>query len=110
MLEGIDVILYKRTASGTDSFGMPIFIEEPVIIKNVLVAPVSDEDIINELSITGKRVVYQLAIPKGDTYEWTECKVEFFGQRWKVVGIPTEGIEKLIPLSWNKKVKVERYE
>jgi hypothetical protein len=36
--------------------------------------------------------------------------VEFFGQRFRTIGFPTQGIEELIPLAWNKKVKVERYE
>ena len=35
--------------------------------------------------------------------------VEFFGQRFRTYGDVTEGIEAMIPLQWNKKVKVERY-
>ena len=37
-------------------------------------------------------------------------KVSFFGQDWRIIEMPEEGIEWLIPLSWNKKVQVERYE
>ena len=36
-------------------------------------------------------------------------KVSFFGETFKTYGEPTQGIEHLIPLAWNKKVKVERY-
>lgn len=36
--------------------------------------------------------------------------VEFFGRKWRTYGGVTEGIEELLPLAWNKKVKVERYE
>ncbi len=36
--------------------------------------------------------------------------VEFFGRKFRTYGAVTEGIEALIPLSWNRKVKVERYE
>ncbi len=109
MFEGIDVTLYEKTQSGEDPFGRPVEEETPVIIKNVLVAPVSGEDLINELSLTGKHIVYQLAIPKGDDHVWNNCRVDFFGKSWRVVGEPLEGIEQLIPLSWNRKVKVERY-
>ena len=35
--------------------------------------------------------------------------VDFFGMKFKTVGIPLEGIEAMIPLSWNKKVTVEYY-
>lgn len=110
MLKGIDVTLFERTQLDTDAFGAPIYSETPTVIHNVLIAPASSDDIINELSLSGKRIAYQLAIPKGDAHDWTGCKVDFFNKTWKVVGIPTEGIEALIPLEWNKKVMVERYE
>jgi hypothetical protein len=52
-----------------------------------------------------------MAIPKGDTHEWISGKkVNFFGKDWRIIEMPEEGIEWLIPLSWNKKVRVERYE
>ena len=31
-------------------------------------------------------------------------------KEWRVFGMELEGIEQLIPLDWNKKVYVERYE
>ena len=43
-------------------------------------------------------------------HEWEDRKVTFFGKDWRVFGIPSEGIESMIPLKWNKKVTVERYE
>ena len=61
-------------------------------------------------SRTGRKAVYTLAIPKGDTHEWEDQKVIFFGKEWRVFGAELEGIEDLIPLDWNKKVYVERYE
>lgn len=59
---------------------------------------------------TEETVVNTLAIPKGDAHEWENKEVRFFNKRWKIFGIPLEGIEDLIPLEWNKKVMVERYE
>ncbi len=110
MLKGIDVVLYETTITGEDDFGMPIESEEAVTVSNVLVAPVSSEDIINELNLSGKHIVYQLGIPKGDTHIWENKRVDFFGESFRVVGLPQEGIDDLIPGAWNKKVKVERYE
>ena len=63
-----------------------------------------------KMNISGKRIAYTLAVPKGDTHDWTDTEVEFFGMKFKTVGIPTQGIEENIPLLWNKKVQVERYE
>ena len=69
----------------------------------------SSDDVISELNLSGKRIAYVLAIPKGDTHTWEDTEVEFWGMTFKTVGIPTQGIEENLPLSWNKKVKVERY-
>lgn len=107
---GITVILHVKTQTGTDAFNRPIYSEQTKNVDNVIVSPLSSEDIINELSLTGKHIVYQLGIPKGNNDNWTDAIVEFFGKKWHTVGIPEEGIEDLIPLQWNKKIKVEAYE
>ena len=50
---------------------------------------------INRLTLTGKKAVYTLAIPKGDTNIWEDQEVIFFNERWRVFGIPLQGIEEL---------------
>lgn len=110
MLKGITVTLISKNKAGTDPFGAPVYVLSEVDVENVLVAPVSSDDAINQLNLTGRKAVYTLAIPKGDANVWEGQEVRFFNERWRVVGIPTQGIEDMIPLSWNKKVQVERYE
>lgn len=109
-MKGITVILYEKVKTGTDGFNHPVFEETPVEVNNVLVAPASSEGIVSEQDLQGKKETYILAIPKGDTHDWKDKKVEFFGRTFKTVNAPEEGIESLIPLSWNKKVRAERYE
>ncbi|MDT2848764.1 hypothetical protein P7H60_06280 [Vagococcus carniphilus] len=109
-IKGIEVTLINKVETGKDSFKNPIFEDKPIVVENVLVAPTSSDDIVKQLDLTGKTAVYTLAIPKGDLNNWQDVEVLFFGQRWRTFGIPLEGIEKLIPLDWNKKVMVERYE
>lgn len=109
-MKGITITLYEKTLAGSDPFGAPIYEEVPVEVDNVLVAPATSEDIVEQLQLHGKHAVYTLGIPKGDTHEWRDSRVSFFGQDFHTFGIPLEGIEDLIPLSWNKKVQVERYE
>ncbi len=109
MLKGISVILYEKTRTGEDEFKSPIYEESPVEVENVLVSPASSTDVVDSLTLYGKKAVYTMAIPKGDNHIWEDRTVEFFGEKWKTFGFPTEGIEKLIPLAWNKKVMVERY-
>jgi hypothetical protein len=65
--------------------------------------------VVAELNLSGKRLAYTLAIPKGDSNVWIDRTVEFFGKKFRTIGEPTQGIDALIPLAWNKKVKVERY-
>lgn len=110
MIKGITVTLINKKQVDTDPFDAPIYEDMPINVDNVLVSPTSTEDIINQLELTGKKAVYTLAIPKGDTNKWEDQEVEFFGERWRVFGKVTQGIEHLIPLKWNKKVMVERYE
>ena len=87
MIKGIDVTLYERTQTGEDDFGAAVYSETPGTGHNVLVA-----------------------IPKGDTHDWEGAAVAFFGQKFRAYGSVTQGMEAMIPLRWNKKVKVERYE
>ena len=109
-LRGISIILYTKNKVGEDEFGAPVYEELPEVVNDVLVGEPEGSDLTGTLNITGKRLAYTLAIPKGDTHEWRDRKVEFFGRKFRTFGEPVEGIEGMIPLRWNKKVKVERYE
>lgn len=109
-LKGIPVTLIGKTVTGENPFGEAITIDFDIEVDNVLVAPASTEDITSQLSLTGKKIVYTLAIPKGDTNDWVNKEVRFFGRRFRTVGMPLEGIEELIPMGWNRKVQVENYE
>ena len=109
-MRGITVTLYEKTQTGTDRFNAPVYEETPVEVENVLVAPATTQEILDTVNLYGRKAVYTMAIPKGDTHDWGNVRVDFFGQSWRTFGIPTAGIEALIPLSWNKKVMVERYE
>lgn len=108
-IKGITVTLIGKRQTGEDPFGAPIHGEIEIEVDDVLVSPTSSEDMINQLNLTGKKAVYTLAIPKGDTNHWEDQEVRFFGERWRVFGFVTQGIEENIPLDWNKKVMVERY-
>ena len=109
-MQGIDIILYDKQKTGEDAFGKPIYAETPVTVENVLVGEPTSDEVTDALNLYGKHVAYTLAIPKGDENTWTDRMVEFFGERFRVIGHPTQGIDHLIPLAWNKKVRVEHYE
>lgn len=109
MITGITVNLINQVATGADAFGAPTYTEIVTAVDNVLVAPASVDDITSSVELYGKKAVYTIAIPKGDTHLWEDQIVGFFGHRWRIFGYPEEGIEANIPLAWNQKWKVERY-
>lgn len=110
MIKGITVTLYQKNKIGEDEFKHPIYEEETVEVENVLVAPASTTEILDTQNLTGKKAVYTIAIPKGDMNRWKDNRVDFFGEAWRVIGFPQMGIEANIPLDWNQKWTVERYE
>lgn len=107
--KGITVTLIDRTQTGTDAFNRPVYADVEIPVDNVLIGEPSTEDVANEFNLSGKTVAYTLAIPKGDTNDWTNRQVSFWGETFRTIGSPTQGIETLIPLDWNRKVRVERY-
>ena len=110
MIKGITVTLYERTKSGSDAFNDAIYTETAVEVSNVLVTPVDSTEVVSSLTLEGKKAVYELCLPKWDTHEWENCRVSFFGKDWIAFGLTREYIEANVPLSWNRKVKVARYE
>ena len=110
-MRGITVTLYDRTQTGVDALNHPVYTENAVNVENVLVAPAASAEVLEPYNLDGRRGEYIMAIPKGDTHEWTAGKkVGFFGAEWRIIELPEEGIEWLIPLGWNKKGRGERYE
>lgn len=109
LIKGIEVILVDKVQDGVDDFNHPIFVDKEIKVKNVLVVPSSTDDVTNAVNLTGKKAEYTLGIPKGDTNDWENKEVIFFGKKWRTIGIPQQGIESLVPLNWHKKVMVERY-
>lgn len=109
-MRGITVTLWEKEFVGKDDFNKPIYEETAVPVENILVSPTSASENVDVMNLYGRMAVYTLAIPKGDDHEWENRKVTFFGEDWKVFGIPQKGIDALVPTAWNMKVTVERYE
>nr|DAT56230.1 MAG TPA: Minor capsid protein [Caudoviricetes sp.] len=109
-IKGITVTLINKIEVGKDPLNSPIYEEKKIQVENVLVSPLTTDEITNSLNLYGKKIVYTLAIPKGDKNEWENQEVIFFNKKFKTFGSVTEGIEDMIPLNWNKKVMVCSYE
>lgn len=110
MIHGIDVTILTRSEIGKDALGEPIYEDgTPEVVHNVLVAPSSEQEITEAYDLYGAKAVYTLGIPKTDTHTWEDIRVHFFGETWHTIGKPIKGIESMIPLGWNTKVRVETY-
>lgn len=112
MIHGTTVILYNKEVTERNAMNEPVYdwFAHSYSVDDVLVGEPTPQEKIDEMTMTGKQIAFTLGIPKGDTHDWTDQVVEFFGCKFRTFGIPQEGIEANIPLRWHKKVKCERYE
>lgn len=108
-MKGTTVQLVVKTQTGTDEFGAPVYEETLETVSDVLIGQPSTNDLADSIDLDGKRIDYVLGIPKGDTHNWVDTEVVFFGQRFKTVGYPQTGIQENIPLRWGQNVKVVHY-
>lgn len=113
LFSGVTVTLYVRTETGErDEFGRMGVTETATEIDNVLIQPLQrTTDVPTEsTNITGEKTSYILGIPKTDTHDWKNCRVDFFGESYRTESGEWQGIEALIPGDWNRKIVARRYE
>lgn len=111
MIRGTTVLLINKTRIGTDRANQPIYNEEPpVAVDNVLVGMPTSNEVIDAMNLYGKKLTYQIGIPKGDTHTWREQDVIIFGERFHVFTEALQGIEENVPGPWHHTYGVERYE
>lgn len=109
-IKGETVMLWEKTQTGEDPFGAPEYEETGTEIDNVLVTPGASEDLVDSTDLTGKHIEYTLSIPKGDTHDWTGKKVTLRNKDYRTVGMAYYYTEENVPLDWNGRIMVERYE
>lgn len=108
-IQGQPVLLHVKTLSAYDALNNPVYTDSAVQVDNVLIGQPTSDDITTSIDLYGKRIEYMLGIPKGDSHSWEDTTVEFFGHVYRTFGHVIEGIEQNVPLSWHKKIRVERY-
>ena len=115
-MRGVTVTLYVKTGtSETDAFGAPIYTETPTTVDNVLIGEPTTDDITTATDLYGKRLACVLGIPKGDTHDWKDVRIEWtdaYGTTHKLrsFGFPITGVETLVPTPWHMKVRCEEIE
>lgn len=109
-LHGITVKLHVKHQTGTDELNNPVFETTVETVENVLVGTPTDSDIAESDSLTAGKENYVLGIPKTDNHNWEDTIVEFRGEKYRTIGKPVKGIDDLVPMEWNLRVRVESYE
>ena len=110
LIKGMDVVLNNLVETGIDEFRNTIYEPEETTVSNVLVYPATADDVVSTLDLYGKKAVYKLGIPKGDTHVWQDQDVRFFGETFHVFTTPQIGIEANVPTEWHHIYMCERYE
>lgn len=113
-MRGQAVTLYEQIQTGENAFHEPVYEETAVTVDNVLIGQPTTEDVISSTDLYGKKIVFMLGIPKGDTHDWTDKKISWVNAYGETItvksfGFPITGVEELIPTPWHKKVRVEAY-
>lgn len=111
-ISGEPIILYEQSVTGKDDFNRDIVTEIPITIDNVVIGQPTTDDITSEINLSGKTIAYVLAIPADDDHTWENRTVEFWGKKWKTIGVPMKYMDGFMgsDFPWNAKVKVEKYE
>ena len=108
-MRGMTIQLVKKTETGKDPLGNPIYFEEYEDVEDCLVGQPTTDDVTTSIALYGKRCEYVVGIPRGDTHNWTDAELIIWGQRFRTQGYPMRGISENIPLRWDQNIKVERY-
>lgn len=104
------VVLLTKSKTGVDEFGAPIYATAKTPVSKVIVGSPTFEEQVSDLNLTGKHLAFVLGIPKGDHNDWEDATILIRGKKFRSYGPVLEQTEANVPLSWNKQVRVERYE
>ena len=109
MIQGISVTLTERTRTGVNEINEPVYEETEVTVDNFLVGSPKTDEIDDALKLYGKQLAYTLYLPKGDSHNWENAAVTFYGRAFQTFGLPMMLIEENIPeaVLWNTRIRVE---
>ena len=107
---GQSVVLTVRTETGRDTFNNPIYALSTETVDNVLIGQPTGEEAQSSIDLYGKRCEVMLGIPKGDTHDWEDTTVTFWGRTWDTIGPTIMGIEANVPTPWHRKIRAARHE
>lgn len=108
-MDGETVVIHRRTQSGTNGHGQPVYTWSTEGVENVLVAPGSAADVTENARPDGTTIAWTLYFPKTFTGPLRGAKVSVRGEApAAVVGDPKPYRLEATPTEWNMTVELER--
>lgn len=104
---GEDVYVEYKKKEGADSFGALLYSTHEELVKNVLVAPGSQRDLVESNRPDGKIVRYTLYFPKTFDGDLKGLRIKVREHYYPVVGTPDHYSAEDTPGDWWMHVEVE---
>ena len=108
MLRGADVLLTRRTMTGRDDMGEPVFEETAETVHNVLWHESTTDEIDESNRMFGVTCDLSLDFPKTFTGSLEGCSVNVGGTEYRILGDPKGYMPENCPTPWNRSAKAVR--
>ena len=108
MIRGADVTVTRRTATGRDEMGEPVFAETSEAVGNVLATPSTTDEMDETNRAYGITCEMTFHFPKSYTESLEGCRISYGGASYRVIGDPQPYMACNTPTPWNRAAKAVR--
>ena len=102
MIRGTSVTLTKRTMTGRDDMGEPVFATSTTTVDNVLWHEASTDEMDQSNRMFGVTCDLSLDFPKSFTDSLEGCTVPVCGDDYRILGDPKGYMPENTPTPWNR--------
>lgn len=110
VLNKTTIQIKTRTKAGIDALNRPVYAEAWEEVSGCVVGSPDSEDIESEMNLSGKRIAYEILLPKDDAHTWAGASVRIGSKVYRVIGDVKESFLNLPHIPCNKRISVEAYE
>lgn len=108
MIRGTDVVVTKRSVTGRDEMGEPVFETASEVVPNVLWHEASTDEMAESNRMFGVTCDLSLDFPKSYAESLEGASVTVNGRGYRVLGDPQGYMPENTPTPWNRHVMAVR--
>ena len=108
MIKGETVTVTRRTVTGRDGMGEPVFAETSTDVGNVLWHEATTDEMDESNRMFGVTCELSLDFPKTFTDSLEGCSVNVRGTEYRILGDPKGYMPDNCPTPWNRSAKAVR--